>query len=156
MCKPQRRMTRPLGIDTDDGTLYRGIYVWWIMTIFWGFLFLLLAGTALNSTAPATGRAFAAIGCVLLGVWGVITRRAGVFVDRTGVVVRQYSGRSTAVAWSDVGRIETRSNGKGGGWIAVVTTDGRVLRTQGLAANSTRSKWAARVIDDIERHRPRP
>jgi hypothetical protein len=149
-------MTRPLGTDTDDGTLYRGTYVWWIMVAFWGFIFLLLAGTALNSTAPAAGRAFAAVGCVLLGAWAVVTRRAGILVDHTGLVVRRYSGRCIAVPWPEVDRIEPRSNGKGGAWIAVITTEGRVLRTQGLAANSVGSKWAARVIADMQRHRPRP
>ncbi|WP_426573839.1 PH domain-containing protein [Aquihabitans sp. McL0605] len=146
-------MADDLSKRTRDGLLFRSIYVWWAQVPLYGFIFLLLAGTALNPDAPWTGRIAAGAGAAVIAAVGVITRRSGIVVTPNGLIVRRYLGKETRVDWDQVENVRLVSGGRNA-YVAVEVTDGRTLRTQGLATGSTRSKWGHRVVQQIEGHRP--
>jgi hypothetical protein len=121
----------------------------------YGFLFLLTAGAALNPEVPIAGRLACATIAAGIAYMGRIAWRAGVQVDEEQVTVRKWSGRNVAVPWSEVQGFALLSNGKGGAWVSVLTTDGRRLKTQGLAVNSKRSEWGQSVVAQLEATRPK-
>ena len=135
---------------------FKTSYVWWIVAVFWGFILLLMCGAALNSSVPLAGRLVCGLIAVGVVVFLVRARRAGIEVDRSGVVVRKYSGRVIALAWGDVDSFALVSNGSfnNGVYVAVRAADGRVLKTQGLVAASSRSKSGLALVEALESCRP--
>lgn len=84
------------------------------------------------------------------------TYRAGILLEPDRLTVRRYGGRDQQVAWTDVVESAIVPNGKGGGFVAVVASDGRVLKTQGLAVNSLDSKWGQAAVNSINERKPTP
>jgi hypothetical protein len=105
----------------------------------YGFLLILLAGAAINPHDPVAGRVTCSVLVLADVAVLVVSWRAGVEFDATGITVRRYSGRTSRVAWSDVQGFAQVKNGNGannGVFVAVVLTSGRRLKTQGLAGGS--------------------
>jgi hypothetical protein len=82
---------------------------------------------------------------------GLHSRRGGIEVSASQVVVRRWVGRTAIVPWGDVERFALVPNGK---WVAVVLEDGRQLRTQGLVLNSGDSSRGREIISQLEAARP--
>lgn len=136
--------------------LVRTRYVWWVFAVFWGFTFLLTASAALNPSIPALGRISCGLTARVIGIVMWRARKAGIEVSTDGILVRQYSGRSVRVSWSDVESfvVTSASPFNSGVYIAVRAGDGRLLKTQGLVAPSRQSKSATALVERLESHRP--
>ena len=135
--------------------VFRARAAFLVYTVFYGFVFLLTGGAALNPDVPLAGRLACAAIAAGIVYMGRIAWRAGVEVDEEHVTVRGWSGRNVAVPWSEVQGFALLSNGKGGAWVSVLTLDGRRLNTQGLAVNSMRSEWGHSVVAELEASRPK-
>jgi hypothetical protein len=138
---------------TKDGLLYRSFTQWWLMAVYFGFVFLLLAGAALNPDAPWAGRIASAIGACAIAAAGVITRRSGIVVTSDGLMVRRFLGKETRLRWDQVDNVRLVYRNRVA-YVTVEATDGRRLRTEGLTTRSEKSKSGARVVKEIEGHRP--
>ncbi|MCB1258159.1 MAG: hypothetical protein KDB26_13685 [Microthrixaceae bacterium] len=134
--------------------LLRNIGVWFIVAVFYGFIGLLCVGALANSDVPVSGRAACAVIAVALVALAYWTFRAGILLRADGLTVRRYVGRDVHVGWADVLEAALVPNGKGGGFVAVFTRDGRVLKTQGLAVNSLGSEWGQAAVARINERRP--
>jgi hypothetical protein len=137
--------------------LIRTRYVWWVFAVFYGFVILLTAGTALNPSAPAPGRVVCGLIAIAIAGFMMRARRAGVETDSDYVLVRQYSGRASRVSWPEVDSFTLTGTSpfNSGVFIAVRLKNGRILKTQGLVAPSRRSKSAAALVAHLESRRPR-
>ena len=142
-------------MPTSHAELFRARGAFFIFAVFYGFLFLLTGGAALNPDVPLAGRIACATIAGGIAYMGRIAWRAGVQVDEDHVTVRKWSGQNVVVPWNEVKGFALLSNGKGGAWVSVLTTDGRRLKTQGLAVNSMRSEWGQRVVARLEASRPK-
>jgi hypothetical protein len=140
----------------DGAMLVRTIYVWWFYAVFYGFVFLLTAGTALNSSVPAAGRLIRGAIASGIALFMLNARTAGVAVDTSQVIVKRYLGITRTVPWSEVAEFKLVPNGSfnGGVFIAVVLTDGKKLTTQGLVARSRASARAHELVSRLEGMRP--
>lgn len=137
-------------------TLYRNRVAWLVVTVFFDFLFLLTLGLALNTSAPAAGRAAGAVIAFVTAMWLVWAYRCGMVCDEHGVTVRQYSGRRVGVPWTHVAgfRLDRPMSVYGGGeWISLVLDDGRVVRSQNLCALAAGRDWARHVVEELEAQR---
>ena len=143
-------------VPTSGGGLYRTRYIWWVFAVFYGFVFLLTAATALNSAVPVIARLVCGfIGVAIVGFM-IRARRAGIEITSNGVLVRQYSGRTFRIVWPDVDSFVLTSTSplNPGVYVAVRLKDGRLIKTQGLVASSRRSKAGGRVVEELESRRP--
>jgi hypothetical protein len=144
-----------VGDDGEERVLVRTIGVWWIYAVFYGLVFLLAAGAALNPSVPTLGRlACGALACAIAVVM-VKARQAGVEVTESHVTVRRYSGINRTVPWSDVAEFQLVPSRNGGVFVAVILRDGAALKTQGLVFGSTESEMGKETIDRLEGMRPR-
>lgn len=155
------RVLQPSGPGTLDEmtqaekspVLLRNLGIWFVVAGFYGFIAALCVGAAANADVPLAGRvvAVAVAGTVAAALaW---TYRAGILLQSDRLTVRRYGGRDLHVAWPDVVEAAIVSNGKGGGFVAVFVSDGRVLKTQGLAVNSLDSDWGRAAANSINERR---
>ena len=144
-------------MPTTGVELFRTRYVWWVIAAFWGFVFLLTAGVALNPSAPAVGRIVCGLIAIGIAIFMMRARRAGIETAPEYILVRQYSGRAIRASWPEVDSfvLSRASPFNSGVYIAARLTDGRVLKTQGLVAPSETSKSARSLVEQLESRRPR-
>ena len=123
--------------------------------MFYGLVFLLTAGVALNPSVPVLGRLACGLLAAVIAVVMVKARHAGVEVTQSHVEVRRYSGINRTVPWSDVAEFQLVPSRNGGVFVAVILTDGALLKTQGLVFGSTASVKGKETVDQLESMRPR-
>ena len=141
-------------VHSDGRVLVRTIGVWWIYVVFYGVVFLLTAGAALNPSVPALGRVACGVVAAAIAVVMVRARNAGVEVTNSHVTVRRYSGMNRTVPWSNVAEFTLISSLNGGVFVAVVLTDGVPLKTQGLVVGSSSSVQGHELVNRLESMRP--
>lgn len=143
-------------MNNSTERLFRSIYVWWIIGIYWGFVFLLCAGCALNSQLKLGERIFCAICAIAIACWYSFAYRAGIITNLEGITVRKYIGKSISVPWKEVSAFEIVGSSpfNTSVFIAARLTNGRLLKTQGLVARSAKCNAASRYIKALENQRP--
>ena len=87
-------------VSAPHAEVFRARTAFFASVVFYGFLFLLTAGAALNPKVPIAGRLACAAIAAGIAYMGQIAWRSGVQVDQEHVTVRKWSGRNIAVPLS--------------------------------------------------------